>query len=1052
MHDISLFLLKNWLPVGVSAIVFFCIGLLLARMTWGRYSQRLSYAVEENMNLASQWSALGSSQKDLFKKLRVRWQADRDSWERSLAEKEKRIETLTLTLTSSGKEIPAEVVADQGLREKIRELEAQLDRERAEYRQWRDEASGVPVVSPVATAMAAAAPVESAEAVAASEFQARIRDLEQDLIDTHDELHDVRAEYQKQLALVEALEAKLIGNPLGKVPGEPALAVQRIATLEAKLAAAEAASVGQAAEVAQWRALLPQRAREICEIRRRSGSLIESSGESNARLLRDLEELSAVVAGRGEEITALETALRVKSDALEAAEGKVVEFELLQRRKVSLQAELNDAYHEMYDVRRALNLRLAEITTLEERLSGLDLVEARNEELAGQLESAREELAGLLQHGSMNEDRLTALTEEVADLRARLIDRNLERESLQNELTRTRHELSDARLAYTVSAEDYQKALAQMEELEAIIEDRSTEVNDLATELRTQRDLVRQLKNTLAEAEGELEALNDESRRLNAEVTARTAFVEEQRRRIVDLELALSERYDELNAVRVDVDESSKHARYHEARSRQLEAELDRRRDEFAASDERVASAEEAVDAAQVRVAALSAQLEQSANSLVQLQEELSLVSRDKDDTIRELDHAILRIGKLEEAATLREAQLEAISEELSDSSRRAEDLDIRLNRLNTELEAAREEQEVSRLAVVGLEEALRSSDERAIQLSSRLEEKEAEVSALLAELEGLRVSIKTREADEAEASTRLEAMQAEYEARLGELEAAIAAAGDERDLITKQQGEEKSRITAEVEALRETIAEQLARLEVETEGRSQSLAEVEALREKLEQRSESIRELQDQLSGIMLQRAARDNEISLLKEKLLVVGIELSAARQAGAPDPFTSFTSQEVAEPLVDEVSLAAAIHRSLTAEVSGEEEGIALEELLHKTTHHTPRKDAEPAPTALTSGGKKSVAGSDDDHTVYFNEGTATLSSTELEKIDLCARVIRRFGRKVEVTVIGYAGSEGNPDRNERLSAARADAVRERLLERGVSQNSRHGARCRTGPSFL
>ena len=69
MHDLSFFLLKNWLPVGVSAIVFFSIGLLLAKMTWGRYTQRLNYAVEENMSLASQWSSLGSSQRDLFKKL-----------------------------------------------------------------------------------------------------------------------------------------------------------------------------------------------------------------------------------------------------------------------------------------------------------------------------------------------------------------------------------------------------------------------------------------------------------------------------------------------------------------------------------------------------------------------------------------------------------------------------------------------------------------------------------------------------------------------------------------------------------------------------------------------------------------------------------------------------------------------------------------------------------------------------------------------------------------------------------------------------------------------
>src|SRR5690606_9748133 len=98
--------------------------------------------------------------------------------------------------------------------------------------------------------------------------------------------------------------------------------------------------------------------------------------------------------------------------------------------------------------------------------------------------------------------------------------------------------------------------------------------------------------------------------------------------------------------------------------------------------------------------------------------------------------------------------------------------------------------------------------------------------------------------------------------------------------------------------------------------------------------------------------------------------------------------------------------AIHRSLTAEASGEEEGIPLDEVVAKTNHHTPQKAAEPIPAPVEPPVKKAASGSDDDHTVYFNEGTATLSIADLEKIDLCARAIRRFGRKVEVTVIGYA----------------------------------------------
>ena len=1113
MHDLSFFLLKNWLPVGVSAIVFFSIGLLLAKMTWGRYTQRLNYAVEENMNLASQWSSLGSSQRDLFKKLRVRWQSDRDSWEMTLAEKEHRIATLTHQLTSSGKEIPEALLVDHGLKAKIKELEAALDREKTAYRQLREVSETGPVVGPVATAMAAAAPAESAEAVAATEFQARIRDLEQDLIDTHDELHDVRAQYQKQLAFVESLEAKLIENPAGRVEDELVIAIEKIAGLEARLEVSEGAALAQAAEVAQWKALLPQRGREMRGLHSQFLSLKKSGTDAISELKSEfttkeeaailekeailaafdaeketlisgfaerervlalraeslkadfaeqeeallaahllektaLEEniavLSGEVAQRREEIDALEADLLAKSAALDEAAEKVTELEIVQRRKASLQAELNDACHEMYDVRRALNLRLADIALLESRLAELVSVESRNGELLQDLDATREELAAALQSNRESAGQINDLSEGLTDLRHALSERSLESESLQSQLTDARHELSDVRIAYNASVSDHQRALAQMEELEAIIEDRNAEVNDLSSELRTQRDLVRQLKNTLAQAEGELEALNDESRILNAGITSKTAFVEEQTRRITDLEIALGQRYHELNAVRAEADGIARHVRYHEARTRHLEAGLERRIKEAAENDKQMASVEEALEAANMKITALTEQLEESSTSLAQLQDDLQQVSQDKEVTLRDLDLANGRLVQSEEAAALRETQLGAISQELSESIRETSDLEVMLNRLNTELETAREEQEASRLGIAELEDSLRASEERTLTLSSRLEEKEGELGTLLAELETLRVSIEASEAKEAAALARLEELQTGYESKLVAAESALAAAGEERELLTKQQREEAARLTSELETMRETIAGQTTRLESGAEQRDRSLAEVETLQGKLEQRSDSIRELQDQLSSIILQRASRDIEISALKEKLLAVEIELSEARQSEAAhsEALLALSAARelppVAESLVDEARLAAAIHRSLTAEVSGAEEGISLDEIVAKTTHYPPQV-ATPTPSVpVKSKGKKSSAGVGDDHTVYFNEGNASLSTAELEKIDLCARAIRRFGRKVEVTVIGYAGSEGNADQTERISALRADAVRERLLEKGVSQN--------------
>jgi len=68
-------------------------------------------------------------------------------------------------------------------------------------------------------------------------------------------------------------------------------------------------------------------------------------------------------------------------------------------------------------------------------------------------------------------------------------------------------------------------------------------------------------------------------------------------------------------------------------------------------------------------------------------------------------------------------------------------------------------------------------------------------------------------------------------------------------------------------------------------EQRQRSIDEVERLRLKVAERSESIRELQSQISSVMLQRSSRDSEISLLKDKLRalesnMIGLMVALAR----------------------------------------------------------------------------------------------------------------------------------------------------------------------------
>ena len=1190
MHDLSFFLLKSLLPVGVLAILFFGIGLLLAKFIWGRFQQRLNNAVEENMNLASQWSVLAASQQDLFKKLRVRWQSDRDAFDTVLAEKEQLIARLGAGLKATGADlsgVPTITAEDVAARAKVRELESALAAEKAEVARLREEAdrSEMPLL-PFAVLDRSSAPSSGGE-----DFASRIRDLEQDLIDTHDELHRVRSDYEKQVKLVESLESKLIAVPVPvAVDASPemaqmkALLAQRAREIKARRDRLQGrrteASLASAAEIAEISArhaeamesielrrselearfskekdalanLLAQRAREtkaqrdrflgqrseaslanaaeIAEISARHTEAMESVEQGRALLearfseekdgLENLLAEAGVAAeSREAELARLEKMLADRETELAEACEKLEEIEVLRRRRGSLQAELNDAHHELYDVRRALNLRIEEMGVLDGRLSALSEVGSQNLALARDLEATREQLAGSLQSLASAEVVRDQASASVVELEAVLESERTVASAVATQLNETRRELSEVRIALSAKSDEYQTALAQMEELEAIISDRSAEVNDLSTELRQQRDLARQLKNTLAETQGELEALNEESRALNAGFKARAAFTEEQQARVAALELALSERYHELNRVRVDAEEHSRKARHHESRATQLEAELDRRGAEFEASFSRVATAEEALEASNARIAALSGQLEMAGISLAELRQELEGVSREKDETLRGLERAGRRVAELEEAALKREVQLVELERELAEAQSFGGDLERKLERLQVELETAREERSLSSASVSELEEALRASDDRTLQLASRLDEKEGEVAALSAELEKLQTLVDERTTGESEAQARIEALESEIETRLAELRREHEAVKETGALEITQQADEIAKLReqlaadsathaaeiarirgelteesalsldeivklreqlaadsathaaeiarirgelteesalsfdeiealrvqltsetwrfeeesglrqaslAEIEALQVQLAAETGRFEEENALRQATLAEIEALREKLAARSESISDLQNQISAVMMQRDSRDSELSVLKDKLRAMEETLRDVPGFGV----NAFAKPPVIQ--VDPVALEAAT-QNLVSETAAEV-GISLDALTSTHSHHPPK----PASEASSEPASSVWTGNDEDLTVFFNESASVPSQAEIEKIDRCARSVRRLGRRVEVTVIGYAGSEGSPDFNESVSARRADAVRERLVERGVSQ---------------
>ena len=1119
MQEISFFLLKNWLPVGIPAILFFAIGLLLAKFIWGRHTQRLANAIEENMNLASQWSALGASQQDLFKRLRVRWQADRDAYETVLAEKEARLSLIGTQLRASGTDVSA--LGDPAGPEidaykKVMELEAALASEKTETAKLRGELekrAELPIL-PFAVNGLAEAPAPNSD----DALHTRLRELEQDLIDTHDELHRVRGDYEKQVELVESLEAKLIAGPETVLPAaeeapEPvellqlrALMAQRARELRQRRlpldtvsertlesAQAEASLVALRAELESAKAEFEAKEKALLADRialETSAAALrvrfENQAEEDAvrlhakdadlsRVGSELAERSSALEEARSRITALEAELAERSRALEEARSQIEALESIARRKVALQSELNDACHELYDVRRALHHRIETITALEAKLGLLSETESRNAALQLELEGSRADLAATLQSLAEVDLARAEGVETIASLQALHQSHRAEATSLLAQINDTRRELSDLRIALAAKSDDYQKALGQMEELEAIIGDRSAEVNDLSAELRQQRDLVRQLKNTLAETQGELDALSEESRVLNAGAKARTQFTEEQQVRIASLELALAERYRDLNRIRIEAEEHSRNSKHFQSKSVQLESELQRRQAEFDTSDRRVASVEGALEAAHAKAETLCLKLEKAESSLGQLRDELRAVSRDKEDTIRDLDRVSRRVSELEEAAQRREAQIAALERhreeagslavsleetirqlrvevegateetgrsrsiiaELDEASKQREariaELEFgrkevgeqaaalaqRVERLQAELESAKEERRLSEISVGELEEALRAGDERTLQLSLRLDDKEAEASRLTLELDQLQALVDAKAAAEAETLHRLAALEAELAAKLAESEQL-------RESAEQTHAREVALRAGEMTSLRETIRALEAMVGEEGVARAASQAEIEALREKLASRVEEIKELQNRISEVMMQRASRDTEVALLKEKLLAMEAAALVAADRVAPGMETPV---EIPEP-------ATAPSPYAVLEVVPEDEGIPLDELPGQKPHHTPQKtEVAEAKRSQPLTEPVSWSAGDEAFTVFFNESAHDLSRAETEKIDLCARSIRRLGKKVEVTLVGYAGPEGTPDFAESLSARRADAVRERLIERGV-----------------
>jgi outer membrane protein OmpA-like peptidoglycan-associated protein len=68
------------------------------------------------------------------------------------------------------------------------------------------------------------------------------------------------------------------------------------------------------------------------------------------------------------------------------------------------------------------------------------------------------------------------------------------------------------------------------------------------------------------------------------------------------------------------------------------------------------------------------------------------------------------------------------------------------------------------------------------------------------------------------------------------------------------------------------------------------------------------------------------------------------------------------------------------------------------------------------------------------VLFDSDQSVLREGSGATLDACARVLKRSDKPVQV--IGYTDSVGNDTYNQRLSQARAEAVKTALVERGIA----------------
>jgi outer membrane protein OmpA-like peptidoglycan-associated protein len=356
-----------------------------------------------------------------------------------------------------------------------------------------------------------------------------------------------------------------------------------------------------------------------------------------------------------------------------------------------------------------------------------------------------------------------------------------------------------------------------------------------------------------------------------------------------------------------------------------------------------------------------------------------------------EFEASDTRIGEVENEIEAAHGKIAGLTEKLSASDESITDLEEQFVTLSRDKDEALRDLDRANTRIEELDEAARERQERILELEAESREASQDAGAIQRKVDSLNVEIE-------------EAIQHREEAKanLHELEKALRAS-DEKTLKLSCEIEERE------DALKQYVEQQ-----------KQSAAEIEELRGKVFKRGDAIRDLQAEISTIILQRSERDKEISLLKKKLRSSEKHVDSSGSSTEPDA----------------ASFDEALQKSLLSEQSGG--GVSLDDLDEEPGRdHAPAPADQAEPAEVVESGR--VEADMDEDAVYFDEGSAALTDQSLGRLDELALDLRRGGRsRASVAVITYAGAEGTSDFNESLSAKRADSVRERLLERGVPRS--------------